>query len=44
LISFDISAGFPVQFKRMKETGMSFKEYDSHPSFFDPELKQSFGN
>jgi len=28
----------------LKETGMSFKKYASQPSFFAPELKQSFGN
>jgi len=39
-----ILANFPAKFSHLKETGMSFKEYDSHPSFFDLEVKQSFGN
>jgi hypothetical protein len=44
LIKFDISANFSVKFTHLKETGMSFKKYNSQPSFFDLELKQSFGN
>ena len=44
MIIFVISANFPIKFSHLKETGMSFKQYDSHPSFFDLEVKQSFGN
>jgi len=44
LTIFNISANFPGKFTHLKETGMSFKEYDSHASFFDLEVKQSFGN
>ena len=42
--NFTFQYNFPIKFSHLKETGMSFKEYDSHPSFFDLEVKQSFGN
>ena len=37
------SVSLPVKFHHLEAAAMSFKEYDSHPSFFDLEVKRSFG-